>query len=549
MRKSDFLVELRMALDTTVEMELAKPDQARQARQYIGDWLDEYAVQGASALEKSIQRYAPETSRAGSARDYIRSVRERIRRSLVTWKTTGEIAGLPEEIAGRLPGTGLSGMLKGLASGLGGLFFKSPGGNARDAGDPAAVRSRLGQGEPLSGTTRSRMESAFGYDFSRVRLHHDSAAGQLASGLNARAFTIGQDVAFAGGEYQPGTPVGDALLAHELAHVVQQSGSRAPAAPLTKGSAEGGALEEEADNAAVGAVASLWGGFKGRLGDLRENALPRLKSGLRLQRCEPSTSARSRYEKLLLEGNEKLRGVGFGLQWNEFCEMKKPRGFDEDFWVKPEGECKLVVRRDRNPADAVEAMFDSNRKEKWVLDCGQFVQLAHFYALLHTEGKEALNAQMGSDFELKGLASRGLKTRTLWVWQDRNAKMREAEISASGSGAAFDKSRDPILRKDGQEKAVKEVLAAAPFGSRVVFTNGFQFGIGAHTGNFRNENTMKVGDDAFAAHPLERGGLSSSNLFTADEIVDQMAKAAGEYSQASRPYIFISEIEYYDRPQ
>lgn len=556
MRKSDFLAELRMALEATVEMELAAPDQARQARKYIGDWLDQYAGQDAASLERSLQRYAPETSRASSARDYIPAVRERIRRSMVTWRTTGQITGLPEEIAGRLPGAGLSGIFKGLASGLGGLFFKSPGGNAKDAGDPAAIQSRLGRGEPLSGATRSRMESAFGYDFSRVRLHHDSAAGQVASGLNARAFTIGQDVAFAGGEYRPGTPVGDALLAHELAHVVQQSGAQAPAQPMTKGSMDGGALETEADNAAVGVVASLWGGFKGRMADLRENALPRMKSGLRLQRCgAPDTNARTRYEQLLLEGNEKLKGIGFGLQWADICSPHKKdpktgsRGYDEDFWSKPDGECKLIVRLDRKPADAIEALFDPDRKKKWLLDCGQFVQLAHFYALLHTEGKEALNARMGRGFELKGLSSQGLRTRALWVRDDRNAKMREAEIAASGSGAVFDKDRAPVLKKDGREKDVKEVLAAAPFGSRVVFTNGFPIGIGAHTGAFRNENTMKVGKDAFAAHPLTRGGLSSSNIFTAEEIGDEMAKAAAEYAEAARPYVFISEIEYYERPE
>lgn len=556
MRKSDFLAELRRSLTATIEMELSTPDQARQARKYVGDWLDEYAVQDSPALERSIRRYAPETSRAASAQDYLPAVRERIRRSLVRWKSTGEITGLPEEIANRLPGAGLSGALGGLFSGLagavGGLFLKSPGGNARDSGEPAAIRSRMGEGEPLSGTTRSRMESAFGADFSRVRLHTDPTAGRLASSLNARAFAIGHDVAFAGGEYQPGTPVGDALLAHELAHVVQQSGAQAPAQPLPKGSAEGGALEEEADAAAVDAVASLWGGFKDGLAGLRKTALPRLKSGLRLQRCEPSTNAKTRYEKLLLEGNEKLRGIGFGVQWNDFCGKRKAdpdtgsRGYDEDFWFKPEDECKLVVRRDRKPADAIEAMFDPARKEKWVVDCGQFVQLAHFYALLHTEGKEALNARMGPGYELKRIGSQGLKTRTLWIRYDRNEKMKETEIADSGSGARFDEKRNPILKKGGQEKDVKEVLAAAPFGSRVVFTNGFNIGLGAHTGNFRHENTLKVGDDAYAAHPLTRGRLSSSNIFTAEEIGDELANAAAEYREAARPHVFISEIELYD---
>jgi len=79
--------------------------------------------------------------------------------------------------------------------------------------------------------------------------------------------------------------VGDAIIAHELAHVVQQGGSASAVAPMSIGGAGYSALEEDADMSAVGAVASLWGGAKGRLKDIARNAGPRLRSGLRLQRC------------------------------------------------------------------------------------------------------------------------------------------------------------------------------------------------------------------------------------------------------------------------
>jgi hypothetical protein len=66
------------------------------------------------------------------------------------------------------------------------------------------------------------MEAAFGADLSDVRVH-SGARGQTAAGrMHARAFAHGSDVAFAPGQQRPGTPVGDALLAHELAHVLQQ---------------------------------------------------------------------------------------------------------------------------------------------------------------------------------------------------------------------------------------------------------------------------------------------------------------------------------------
>ena len=73
------------------------------------------------------------------------------------------------------------------------------------------------------------MESRFGHDFGRVRVHADERAGASARAVAARAYTVGSDVVFGRGEYAPSTPRGRQLLAHELAHVVQQRGA-APAA-------------------------------------------------------------------------------------------------------------------------------------------------------------------------------------------------------------------------------------------------------------------------------------------------------------------------------
>ena len=87
------------------------------------------------------------------------------------------------------------------------------------------------------------MESAFGHDFSRVRIHADDNASRLSANLDARAFTVGNDIAFASGALNSGGPASDALLAHELAHVVQQEGAHSPAPP-----AQYGALEADAGN-------------------------------------------------------------------------------------------------------------------------------------------------------------------------------------------------------------------------------------------------------------------------------------------------------------
>jgi hypothetical protein len=93
------------------------------------------------------------------------------------------------------------------------------------------------------------MEPRFGYDFSSVRIHTDADAASHASAINARAYTHGTHVAFATGQYAPKSDAGRHLIAHELAHVVQQSG----AASTTQRNAivpEGHETEREAEAAA-----------------------------------------------------------------------------------------------------------------------------------------------------------------------------------------------------------------------------------------------------------------------------------------------------------
>ncbi len=77
-------------------------------------------------------------------------------------------------------------------------------------------------GQPLPPQTRQFMEPRFGHDFSAVRIHSDRTAADLAQRIQARAFTTGNRIFFAPGEFHPGQTSGKHLLAHELAHVVQQ---------------------------------------------------------------------------------------------------------------------------------------------------------------------------------------------------------------------------------------------------------------------------------------------------------------------------------------
>ncbi|MFQ5814820.1 MAG: DUF4157 domain-containing protein [Anaerolineae bacterium] len=101
---------------------------------------------------------------------------------------------------------------------------KQSGGQTRQVGPSlqAHIHSlRLG-GQPLPEFTRAFFKPCFGYDLSQVRVHADARAAESARALKARAFTVGRDVVFGAGQYTPGTISGRRLLAHELAHVIQQ---------------------------------------------------------------------------------------------------------------------------------------------------------------------------------------------------------------------------------------------------------------------------------------------------------------------------------------
>jgi Domain of unknown function (DUF4157) len=86
------------------------------------------------------------------------------------------------------------------------------------------VSARLSpQGKPLDPATRSLMETHFGHDFKQVRIHTDLQAASSAQALKVRAYTTNQNIVFGAGQYQPATDAGQRLIAHELAHTIQQS--------------------------------------------------------------------------------------------------------------------------------------------------------------------------------------------------------------------------------------------------------------------------------------------------------------------------------------
>jgi hypothetical protein len=86
----------------------------------------------------------------------------------------------------------------------------------------AAASAITAGGSPLTAEQRAYFEPRFGRGFSDVRLHTDDRVASAAGSIDARAYTLGSDIGFARGEYRPASPGGRRLIAHELAHVVQQ---------------------------------------------------------------------------------------------------------------------------------------------------------------------------------------------------------------------------------------------------------------------------------------------------------------------------------------
>jgi len=129
-----------------------------------------------------------------------------------------------ERAAQRVMTGGIAQVAPGSADGAGTMqrVAGTPTGDAIDAAVSGVLET---PGHALDAATRSRFEPRFGHDFSRVRIHHDARAAASADTVDAHAYTVGNHLVFGAGQYAPDGAAGQHLLAHELAHVIQQDGN------------------------------------------------------------------------------------------------------------------------------------------------------------------------------------------------------------------------------------------------------------------------------------------------------------------------------------
>lgn len=214
---------------------------------YIERWFAQHATVDAAALERIARRYAG-IDGSTTAEALIEAIRLRLRMGIAYWQTGEDLAQEAE----------LAGVPRPAACACGTCE------SCQRDDSPTRVLAELGDGAPLDHGVRGRMERAFGQSFAEVRVHTESA---VATHEDARAVTVGQQIAFAPGTYRPGTLEGDLLIAHELAHTSQQAGARDPAA-----GGDDARFEHEADRSAVLAL-------------LGARTAQVSRTGLRLQRC------------------------------------------------------------------------------------------------------------------------------------------------------------------------------------------------------------------------------------------------------------------------
>jgi hypothetical protein len=131
-----------------------------------------------------------------------------------------------------------------------------------------AIRDR---GQPLPGSVRDFFEPRFGYDFSQVRVHTDTESDTLNHALNARAYTLDNHIVFGANEYIPQTKSGRSLIAHELAHVVQQEGTPAAVQGNLRISSPSDGAEQTADVAARTVMAGETNPYKSPALQLRDS--------------------------------------------------------------------------------------------------------------------------------------------------------------------------------------------------------------------------------------------------------------------------------------
>ncbi len=254
------------------------------------------------------------------------------------------------------------------------------------------------------------------------------------------------------------------------------------------------------------------------------------------------------YEWWVRRANEKLRATTFGIPWGSFCGPEPardsvwPDAYDDRYWTQQEDKefgCKLVLNNDVRPSVAIEALFEE--QDRWNIDCGVFVQVAQWYAMLHVDGPNRFDQRMPRPVELRQEKSSGLEVESTFCRRDFNRPLMPCRPQG----------RDHVPVEKAKPADEADVLKSAPVGTRIVFSNPLVAEAQQHLQElptdvlaYLNENSVKLGDDEYGAFPLRSG---SRYVLSRDEVVDRMAErtyqSLSKSKEEVKAQIFISLIQ------
>lgn len=232
----------------------------------------------------------------------------------------------------RLPGKPGTGVVQQRAGG--------PGGDAQQL-PPGLLRPSAG-GRPLPDAVRTKMESFFGADFSDVRVH----VGPEAPSIGALAFTMGSSLYFAPGQYNPDSPQGQALLGHELTHVIQQRAGRVRN-PFGNGIAvvQDHHLEAEADR--MGQRAASHRMPETVQAKPASPVRPGVSAPVQPKAALPGAKAQGSGYRLIVGGYlHQDKGLPDAMAGHGFVAIERPGGKREAFGFSPAGFSTMDPKRD-----------------------------------------------------------------------------------------------------------------------------------------------------------------------------------------------------------
>lgn len=288
--KGEFLDHLRAELMTMVESETRGTVWEGRGCPWIDHHVERYRRRPVADARDTLRRYIGSDPRIATTEQLRAAVTRRARDSLREWLATGRTPTVPG-------GTDTSATTDSIPTGEPGsplLRWPTPGAGPISV-DAVRTANRLGPGEPLPSDVARRFAPELGPGLGAVRVHRGSLGAAAAGAAQAHAFALGPHVAFGPDRFAPGTPAGDALIAHELAHATALG--------------EGGTVDDAehvADGVAASAVERLWAGSTTTSSSFRPRA-PR--GGLAIRRC----GFEERVEPEAV-GDEEMRSLGWSIR-------------------------------------------------------------------------------------------------------------------------------------------------------------------------------------------------------------------------------------------